>query len=69
MDGMGAAARPEGEHWISPWLRSVRGEQDDLARAKLGTTPVEWIVTASTVVAVISLEVWFFFFAGSPLPS
>jgi hypothetical protein len=61
--------RPEGEHRISPWLRSMRGEQDDVARAKLGTTPVEWIVTASTVVAVISLEVWFFFFAGSPLPS
>jgi hypothetical protein len=61
--------RPEGEHRISPWLRSMRGEQDDIARAKLGTTPVEWIVTASTVVAVISLEVWFFFFAGSPLPS
>jgi hypothetical protein len=61
--------RPEGEQRISPWLRSMRGEQDDLARAKLGTTPVEWIVTASTVLAIISLEVWFFFFAGSPLPS
>jgi hypothetical protein len=61
--------RPEGEHRISPWLRSMRGEQDDVARARLGTTPVEWIVTASTVVAVICLEVWFFFFAGSPLPS
>jgi hypothetical protein len=35
----------------------------------MGTTPVEWIVTGSTVIAVISLEIWFFFFAGSPLPS
>src|SRR5258705_2123628 len=61
--------RPEGEHRISPWLRSMRGEEEDVARARLGTTPVEWIVTASTVVAVIALEVWFFFFAGSPLPS
>jgi hypothetical protein len=61
--------RPSGEHRTSPWLRSMRDEQKDVARAKLGTTPVEWIVTASTVVAVISLEVWFFFFAGSPLPS
>jgi hypothetical protein len=61
--------RPSGEHRVSPWLGSMRGEQKDLARAKLGTSPVEWIVTASTVVAVVSLEVWFFFFAGSPLPS
>jgi hypothetical protein len=61
--------RPSGEHRTSPWMRSMRDEQKDLARAKLGTTPVEWIVTASTVLAVIGLEIWFFFFAGSPLPS
>ena|SRR5437764_15358457 len=61
--------RPSGEHRTSPWLRSMRDEQKDLARARLGTTPVEWIVTASTLVAVLALEVWFFFFAGSPLPS
>jgi hypothetical protein len=61
--------RPSGEHRTSPWLRSMRDEQKDVARAKLGTTPVEWIVTSSTVVAVIGLEIWFFFFAGSPLPS
>ena len=60
--------RPSGEHRTSPWLRSMRGEEENLARARLGTTPVEWIVTVSTVVAVISLEVWFFVFAGSPLP-
>jgi hypothetical protein len=47
----------------------MRDEQKDVARARLGTTPVEWIVTASTIVAVLGLEVWFFFFAGSPLPS
>jgi hypothetical protein len=52
----------------SPWLRSMRDEKV-LVRARLGTTPVELIVTASTVLAVISLEVWFFFLAGSPLPS
>ncbi|HEY4427093.1 MAG TPA: hypothetical protein VGN08_02710 [Solirubrobacteraceae bacterium] len=61
--------RPEGERLISPWVRSMRGEDDEVARARAGTTPVELIVTASTVVAVICLEVWFFFFAGSPLPS
>jgi hypothetical protein len=61
--------RPTGEHRTSPWLRSLREEEENLARARLGTTPVEWIVTASTVVAIIALEIWFFFFAGSPLPS
>jgi hypothetical protein len=61
--------RPTGEHRTSPWLRSLREEEENLARARLGTTPVEWIVTGSTIVAVIALEIWFFFFAGSPLPS
>jgi hypothetical protein len=60
---------PHDEQRTSPWLRSMRDEQEDLARARFGSTPVEWIVTASTVVAIIGLEVWFFFFAGSPLPS
>jgi hypothetical protein len=54
---------------IEPWLRSLRDEEDDLIRARMGRTPVEWIVTGSTVLAVIALEIWFFFFAGSPLPS
>jgi Na+-transporting methylmalonyl-CoA/oxaloacetate decarboxylase gamma subunit len=63
------AGRPEGEPRISPWLRSLREEEDDLIRSKTGTTAAEWIVTASTVIAVIALEIWFFFFAGSPLPS
>ncbi len=61
--------RPAGERRTAPWLRSMRDERKDLIRAKAGTTPVEWIVTASTVIAVLTLEVWFFFFAGSPLPS
>jgi hypothetical protein len=63
------AGRPDGERRISPWMRSLRDEEDDLIRSRIGTTPVEWIVTASTVIAVIALEIWFFFFAGSPLPS
>jgi hypothetical protein len=54
---------------IAPWMRSLRDEEDDLIRGRMGTTPAEWIVTGSTIVAVIALEIWFFFFAGSPLPS
>jgi hypothetical protein len=63
------AGRTAGERRVSPWMRSLRDEEDDLIRSRMGTTPVEWIVTGSTVIAVISLEIWFFFFAGSPLPS
>jgi hypothetical protein len=60
--------RPEGRR-IAPWLRSIRAEDQEFLRAKRGSTPVEWIITGSTVVAILCLEVWFFFFAGSPLPS
>jgi hypothetical protein len=59
----------ERDRRIAPWMRSLRDEEDDLIRGRMGTTPVEWIVTGSTVIAVIALEIWFFFFAGSPLPS
>jgi hypothetical protein len=61
--------RPEGERTTLPWLRSMRAESAELIRSKRGTTAVEMIVFASTVTAVISLEIWFFFFAGSSLPS
>jgi hypothetical protein len=60
--------RPE-ERRIAPWLRSMRAEDQEFLRAKHVSTPVEWIITASTVIAILCLEVWFFFFAGSPLPS
>jgi hypothetical protein len=53
---------------VAPWLRSMRAEDQEFLRAKQGTTAVEWIIMASTVVAILCLEVWFFFFAGSPLP-
>ena len=59
--------RPESRR-IAPWLRSIRAEDQEFLRAKQGSSPVEWIIMASTVIAVLCLEVWFFFFAGSPLP-
>jgi hypothetical protein len=54
---------------ISPWLLSMRAEREDLVRNRSRATAVEAIVIASTVLATISLEIWFFFIAGSPLPS
>ncbi len=60
--------RPTGKPTPVPWLRSMRAEDTDLLRAERGNTAVEMIVVASAVIAIVSLEVWFLFFAGSPLP-
>jgi hypothetical protein len=61
--------RPPGKPTPVPWLRSMRAEDTDLLRSERGNTALEIIVVASTVTAVVSLEIWFLFFAGSPLPS
>ncbi len=60
--------RPTGERRTLPWLRSMRAEESALIRKRRGTTALEAIVVANTVTAVLALEVWFFFFAGNPLP-
>lgn len=62
-------SRPPGKPTPVPWLRSMRSEDTDLLRSERGTTALEMIVLATTVTAVISLEIWFFFFAGSPFSS
>ncbi|MDE3070493.1 MAG: hypothetical protein KGJ43_07170 [Acidobacteriota bacterium] len=55
---------------VAPWLRSMRDERHALARAKAHaqTTAVERAVILSVVLAVIALEVWFFFFARYSIP-
>lgn len=60
--------RPAGQRRTSPWLRSMRGEREDVARRNRGISGVERIVVISVVACVITFEIWFFFFAGSPLP-
>jgi hypothetical protein len=52
---------------VSPWMRSMRGEREDYARQKQGTSAVERVVVVSVTAAVLVFNVWFFFFAGSPL--
>ena len=61
--------RPAGKPTPVPWLRSMRAEDTDLLRSERGNTALEIIVVGSTVTAIVSLEVWFCFFAGSPLPN
>jgi len=52
----------------SPWLRSVRGEREDIKdpeRARLSA--LEIVVIISVILAVLSFETWFFFFSTSPI--
>jgi hypothetical protein len=48
------------------WNRSFR---DDAHPGDEGSDPIERIFVIVAVIAVILFEVWFFFFAGSPLPN
>ena len=51
------------------WLRSLRGERPH-EEGRHGTlSPLEVVLVASIVLAVIAFEIWFFFFAGSPISS
>ena len=61
--------RPPAARHTSPWLRSMRDEREVDTRRKYGISPVERVVVASVVAAVLAFEVWFFFFAGSSLPN
>jgi hypothetical protein len=60
--------RPPAQRRTSPWLRSMRGEREEVARKSRGISGPERIVVLSVVVCVIVFEIWFFFFAGSSLP-
>lgn len=53
----------------SPWLRSMRGEREEDIRQRHGISPIEKVVVVTVVLAVLTFEVWFFFFAGSSLPN
>jgi hypothetical protein len=61
--------RPAGARRTSPWLRSMRGEREEVSRRRHGVSAVERIVVIAVVLAGLAFEVWFFFFAGSSLPS
>lgn len=57
------------ERRVQPWMRSMRAERDDYARQRQGASAIERIVVVSVTAAVLVFNVWFFFFAGSPLAS
>ena len=61
--------RPAAARRTSPWLRSMRGEREELAKKRHGISAIERAVVVAVVAGVLVFEVWFFFFAGSSLPS
>jgi hypothetical protein len=61
--------RPPAARQTSPWLRSMRDERETDVRSKYGISAVERVVVVSVVAAVLVFEFWFFFLAGSSLPS
>jgi hypothetical protein len=50
------------------WLRSMRAEAEGHVSQRVGITMLERIVMINVYIAVITLLIWFIFFAGSPLP-
>ena len=52
---------------VSPWMRSMRAEREDHARERQGASAIERVVVVSVTAAVLVFNVWFFFFAGSPM--
>jgi hypothetical protein len=57
------------ERRVSPWMRSMRSERDEYAKQRQGASAIERVVVISVGAAVMVFNVWFFFFAGSPLGS
>jgi hypothetical protein len=63
-----AVGRPPKARQVRPWLRSLAGKYGDPKKETQPLTPLERVLVVMVVVVVALFEVWFFFFAGSPLP-
>jgi hypothetical protein len=56
---------PNARRTHRPWLKSMRGDRDEGHKR----TVLDVVMIASVVVAWSAFGIWFFFFAGSSLPS
>lgn len=65
LDRRYAAALGEERRYRPAWTKSMRGERESSHRWTVLDTVMLWSVLA----AVLASAVWFFAFAGSPLPS
>jgi hypothetical protein len=60
--------RPSAER-RAPWLRSMRAEAEGHISQRTGITLLERIVMINVYIAVITLLIWYIFFAGAPSPT
>jgi len=60
--------RPSAERRAT-WLRSMRAEAEGHNSQRVGITVLERIVMINVYVAVITLLIWYIFFAGAPSPT
>jgi hypothetical protein len=51
----------------TPWLRSMRGERPRYPGEQPRLTVPERVLVIVAVLAIGALEIWFFFFSGSPI--
>jgi hypothetical protein len=63
-----AVGRPPKARQVRPWLRSLAGKYGDPKKVPQPLTALEWVLVAMVVIVVVLFELWFFVFAGSPLP-
>jgi hypothetical protein len=61
--------RPPALARTSPWQRRMRGELDEHLRARYPLSAPERVVAACVIAGLLAFEVWFFFLAGSSLPT
>ncbi len=61
--------RPLTAAQTSPWHRAKRGDRVEDMRSRYGVSAPEKVVAACVVAGVLAFEIWFFFLAGSSLPS
>lgn len=57
---------PVDKRRAAPWMRSLRDERPELIE-KRPLTGFEKALVAAVVAGGIAFEIWFFFFAGSPI--
>jgi hypothetical protein len=60
--------RPKRTRLPLPWLRSLRDRYGNPPPEVEPLGALEWILVAMVVVVFAGFEMWFFVFAGSPLP-
>lgn len=58
--------RPHTARETSPWHRAKRGDRVQDIRTRFGISAPEKAVAAVVIASVLTLQVWFFFYAGSP---